>query len=618
MDQLDESRSSGKWRQTLLFATLIWIPLIAVLTLLMATFHAKDMEHLRRLVGTEQHAVITEAALVLTNNLDWVHRDLEYLSRRPDLDRFLTSGGENRHRELTRDLASFMETRHGIYDQLRYLDASGLEVVRVDNGSGKTRIATEAELQDKSDRYYFHDAWASPLGTIYLSPFDLNVEHGVIEIPYKPMLRCATKVGDRTGVAKAVLILNYLGQPLIGRLQALAKDSDISLWLLNQDSYWLLGDRPEQAWGFMFPDGRDRTLAKRDPALWRTIEAGTRDGHPLHARFDEGLLSAARFEPTRKLSDRNPATANHVLQSPSYWILVSWVPKEDLALQARPLTQRHVIIWITLGILLAMLSVGIAHLSVKRRQSIETMDKALQRLAVANHGLNSANRELESFSYSVSHDLRAPLRTLDGFSNMLLKGYADKLDDKGQDYLQRMRTAAQRMSRLIDDMLALSRITRAELKREPLDLGAMAEEILDELAESDPERHLEVRIQPELHTSGDRRLVHIAMQNLLANAWKFTSRTGAPRIEVGRDDTDRPPSFFVRDNGAGFDMAYADKLFGAFQRLHHASDFPGTGIGLATVQRVVHKHGGRIWGQGAIDQGAVFHFTLSPQAIHES
>ncbi|MCP5159485.1 MAG: PAS domain S-box protein [Gammaproteobacteria bacterium] len=225
--------------------------------------------------------------------------------------------------------------------------------------------------------------------------------------------------------------------------------------------------------------------------------------------------------------------------------------------------------------------------------------------------LVTINRELEAFSYSVSHDLRAPLRSVDGFSNILLKSYADQLDDAGRDYLQRMRAAAQRMGLLIDDLLALSRITRTELAPEDLDLSALVEEVITQLREADPERQVEIRIQPEIRAWGDTRLVRIALDNLLGNAWKFTSKKAEACIEFGQEEHESRRAFFVRDNGAGFDMAYAQKLFGAFQRLHQVKEFPGTGIGLATVQRVVRKHGGEVWATGKVGHGAVFHFTLN-------
>jgi PAS domain S-box-containing protein len=224
--------------------------------------------------------------------------------------------------------------------------------------------------------------------------------------------------------------------------------------------------------------------------------------------------------------------------------------------------------------------------------------------------LEATNRELESFAYSASHDLRAPLRSIDGFSQALLEDYGDQLPEKGRDYLRRVRAAAQRMAQLIDDLLRLSRVTRGDLHPEHIDLTALARAITQELAQTDPARRVEVVVESGLEVEADARLLRILLENLLGNAWKFTSRIQVARIEVGAREVDGERAIFVRDNGAGFDMARADKLFAPFQRLHAAGDFPGTGIGLATAQRIVHRHGGRIWAVGEVDHGATVSFTL--------
>jgi DNA-binding response OmpR family regulator len=226
--------------------------------------------------------------------------------------------------------------------------------------------------------------------------------------------------------------------------------------------------------------------------------------------------------------------------------------------------------------------------------------------------LKSKNIELEAFSYSVSHDLRAPLRSIDGFSKLLLDGYADKVDAKGQDYLHLVRESAQRMGELIDDLLLLSRIGRAGLSRDQIDLSEIARGVSEELKKKDPDRHIEWCIEDQLLVEADSGLMRVAFDNLLGNAWKFTSKVSAPRIEVGTSQQEGVAAFFVRDNGAGFNMEWAEKLFSPFQRLHNESEFEGTGIGLATVYRIVDRHGGRIWAESAVDHGATFYFTIPP------
>lgn len=236
--------------------------------------------------------------------------------------------------------------------------------------------------------------------------------------------------------------------------------------------------------------------------------------------------------------------------------------------------------------------------------------KLESRVARRTTELEAANRELEAFCYSVSHDLRAPLRAIDGFSDELLRNHADRLDEKGQHYLQRVRAATQKMGRLIDDMLRLSRLSRGEMRPERVDLTAMAEAVVAELRQQAPERQVSFTVEPGLTVVGDPGLLKVALENLIGNAWKFTSKGPSATITIGRCERDGVPTFFVRDDGVGFDMAHAGKLFGAFQRLHAERDFPGIGIGLATVQRVVRRHGGRVWAEGFPGEGATFYFTL--------
>ncbi len=245
-----------------------------------------------------------------------------------------------------------------------------------------------------------------------------------------------------------------------------------------------------------------------------------------------------------------------------------------------------------------------------RKLSEELEQRVIERTAE----LEAANKELEAFSYSVSHDLRAPLRSMDGFCQVLLEDYGDRLDDEGRDYLHRVRSASQRLAELIDGLLGLSRVTRTRLKRQRIDLSTMAEGIVRTLQETEPERNVDVRIQPRLAARGDPRLLTVVLDNLLRNAWKFSAKHDSARIEFGTTQVDGETAFFVRDDGAGFDMAFQDKLFGPFQRLHGMTEFEGTGIGLATVQRIVNRHGGRVWAEAQIEHGATFYFTLSDGA----
>src|SRR2546425_2817071 len=224
--------------------------------------------------------------------------------------------------------------------------------------------------------------------------------------------------------------------------------------------------------------------------------------------------------------------------------------------------------------------------------------------------LQAANSELDAFAYSVSHDLRAPLRSIDGFSQVVLEDYAAQLGDGGRDALQRVRAASQRMATLIDDLLKLARVTRADMRTERVDLSGMAREIVLDIQRATPERAVEFAIAPGLEAQGDAPLLRVVLDNLLRNGWKYSSKRPQARVEFNALEENGERVFVVKDNGAGFDMRYADKLFGVFQRLHSAAEFEGTGVGLATVRRIIDRHGGRIWAEGVVDQGATFYFTL--------
>jgi signal transduction histidine kinase len=262
--------------------------------------------------------------------------------------------------------------------------------------------------------------------------------------------------------------------------------------------------------------------------------------------------------------------------------------------------------------------VSIALQRLRDEEAIRRLNAELeQRVHLRTAELEASNQELEAFCYSVSHDLRAPLRGIDGFSQALLEDAGGQLQPEAQEDIRWIRSECQTMGQLIDDLLNLSRLTRTAMKRQAVDLSGLVEQIAGGLRESAPERRVNFSIAPDLTVDGDPNLLRAALANLLENAWKYTGKREEALIEFGSSPADGPPGalggpvFFVRDNGVGFDMAYADKLFAPFQRLHSVKEFPGTGIGLATVQRVIHRHGGRIWAEGAPGRGATFYFAFS-------
>jgi len=831
---------------------LIWVPLTVVLAGVVWMLYRTEAKATLALTRSNEQQAIQLARKSTVAELHMLHGDVLYLAELSSLKDWLRTGTPSARARLSADWLAFARRRR-LYDQIRLINRHGQEVVRINWNHGHPDAVPKDALQNKLHRYYVQDTLALHNQQIYVSPFDLNLEHQAIEQPIKPVIRLGSPVFDPHGQKRGVVVLNYLGRKLLDSLRAIPDPNSGGLWLLNAQGYWLLGRNPDQEWGFMYP----KRQAMRFPttygqAVWSRLVHG-----PERAQFmrDGDLFTYARISVGAVLgggADKRD------------WIVVSRVPRALLAAKTAGHARTLGIIFLVAALLLALVSVMIAFYGVRRQQSearvrasearfrkllgaapdaivivdangritlvnaqaenwfgyahdellgesverlvperfrdrhrteregyvakpmtkpkglrpelyalrqdgsefpveislspLETdqglliisiirdisarkqaeqarraveaqyrelvenlpvgvyrdtpgpegrflevnpamaamfeatsseellthrvselycdpaariafSDKVMQQghvhaeevcmqtlcggrfhaaiTAVAKQDsagaiyfdgivedisarkeseerikrlndslreraaeLETSNRELEAFSYSVSHDLRAPLRAMDGFSRILLDQYADRLDEKGVDRLNRVRAAAQQMSMLIDDLLNLSRVSRSELHREVVDLSALAGEVLEGLRQSAPERTMQCAVQPGLSVRGDARLLRVVLENLLGNAWKFTGGRAAARIDVGSRPEGKDLSYFVRDNGAGFDMTYADKLFGAFQRLHDANEFPGTGIGLATVQRVIHKHGGRIWAQSAVGHGATFYFTL--------
>jgi light-regulated signal transduction histidine kinase (bacteriophytochrome) len=256
---------------------------------------------------------------------------------------------------------------------------------------------------------------------------------------------------------------------------------------------------------------------------------------------------------------------------------------------------------------------SIEHVNAGLHHEIAERARAEVSLRRANAATDASNKELEAFSYSVAHDLRAPLRSIDGFSQALVEDCGDNLPPEGKTYIGHLRQSAQHMARLIDGLLSLSRLGRTAINRSRIDLASIARTVVEHLRRDNPDRQVEVVIPAELFASGDAEMIEMVFENLLNNAWKFTGGREQAHIEVGQTLTDGRQVYFVRDDGAGFDMNYAGKLFAVFQRLHTLSEFEGTGIGLANVERIIRRHGGRIWGEGEVGRGATFYFTLEEE-----
>lgn len=719
------------------YFVLLWLLLSLVVAGVLWVLYQVQVKHLHSLSQTEQRQSVQLAIQTVRTELTDIGADLIFLSGQSLLHQWLEGPTPGLRESLASDYLAFLKS-NGRYDQIRFIDSAGKERIRVNWNDGRPTVVSGESLQDKSNRYYVEKGLALHRGEIYISPFDLNIEHGMIQQPMKPMIRFVTPIFDAHGSKRGILVLNYLGRRLIERIREIASQTTGSLWLLNEQGYWLFGSRPEQEWGFMFEARSDVRFDADYPDIWRAIMDDNKRGA---FSTDKGLFTYAMLSPSGLLHGMDDVD----LEISERWVIVSHMPAGGGSGRVHGQVSSLIIAFVLLSLCSAFIAWTIMHFMRKRHQAesalrsseaawrelvqsapdaivvvdtdgridiVNSQAEALfgysreemvgqpiellipqrycsghvtlrnnyieqprvrpmgegrvlyglrkdgsefpvsislspihsggrlrifsdirdvtaqreaeqhirdlnARLIQQNDELERVNHELEAFSYSVSHDLRTPLRAIDGFSRILLQEYAESLDDKGRDYLERVRKAAQKMGALIDDLLKLSRIARSEVQYETVDLSAMAVELLQDLQQGDSNRQVSVRVQENLEVRGDSRLLRVALDNLLGNAWKFTRGRADASIEFGMQVQDEEEVYYIRDNGAGFDMAYADKLFGAFQRLHDAAAFPGTGIGLATAQRVIHKHGGRVWAAGEPDQGATFYFTLSREAMNE-
>lgn len=834
-------------------------------------------------LGAQEALVVGRAVDRMTNHLQHIAGDLRFLSNEKMLLEALERPGPENLERLNDEFVAFSRAK-GIYDQIRWLDETGRERVRVNYRKGTPRAVPPGNLQDKSRRYYFADTFRLQSGEIFVSPLDLNVEHGTIERPFQPMLRIGTPVFDRSGRKRGIILLNYLAANLLGNRSA-------GVSILNRNGYWLKSPKPGDAWGFMLGH-RDATLAVRHPDAWQAILAKDRGSlsddsglwtwdtvYPLLSGMHSHSSAAGDAGPPgqtyfwKMVSHLDPATLNRaaagiwprivgsvsvvlavigallwkvtraereivamnttlarqvderttLLRSkiseleqvretllrneellkdakrlaglghwhwdlrsneitaseeisriygrdpslpptpypevqeyftPESWRILSGEVENAIATGGSYVCDAEVVRpdgehrWIVargqavldahenplelygtlqditerkkaeealreqdqlLTDMSAMAHIGgwyfdpatgqgawtpecarihdlpedapidvkggLSYFVGRHRKAIEAAVRAAiehgtpydleakirtatggpkwirtighpvveegrvvkvfgsiqditerkradteirqlnaeleQRVAARTAELSAAYRELESFSYAVSHDLRAPLRAMGGFSQALMEDFGDQLQGKARTYLEQIGIASRHMNELIDALLALSQSARGGLRYDSLDLSEMARRLLGELADGDPARRVAVEIEDGIQVHGDRSMIEVVLSNLLDNAWKYTARTADPRIQVyteGRTHGYR--RICVADNGTGFDPEHADKMFQPFQRLHRQDEFPGIGIGLATVQRILHRHGGSIDAAGKPNQGATFCFRL--------
>lgn len=425
---------------------------------------------------------------------------------------------------------------------------------------------------------------------------NISVRRRAEEVIQKAQFELEEKVAERTAELRAA---NELLQREIGERKQIEK-------ALKQANVLTAAVLDSMGDGVVVANA-DGEFLLFNPAAEAILGVGFTHGDPCHWSEKYGFYLPDQITPY-PVAEMPLVKAMHGESSDEVEMFVRNPQRPQgvwLSITARPLVDKT-------GAILGAVTV-FSDVTARKRaeQEIRSFNAELeQRVVDRTLKLETANKELEAFGYSVSHDLRAPLRSIEGFSRLLQEDYACKLDEEGRVSLEKIRGCARRMTQLIDDMMQLSRVTLTELRRGAVDLSVLASLVGDDLRKGDPLRSVELTIAPNLIVQADEDLMRIVLENLLGNAWKFTGRQLTSKIEFGRMTHDGVQAYFVRDNGAGFDARFIHKLFQAFQRLHTTSEFPGTGIGLATVQRVIQRHGGRVWAEGQNGRGAAFFFTL--------
>ena len=756
----------------------VLVTLGCVAVLGMATY-LRSQTLLKERILSESTAAFATIELKLSQSIETAREDVLFMAGTPPIRGIMRARRHDGYDTETRSTDDMWVERlqqlmisqlrnRSDYWQMRYIDARGQEIARVDSLDGAIKAVPKNALQNKAEHAYFTEISKLPAGAIYVSPLNLNREQGRIEIPHRPTLRVATPVYSVLGEQQGVVVINLYAARLLEKIRM----QDGQAYLMNQDGFFLAHPDPAKTFGFDL--GFDYQLQHLHPRLAEKLRgdanefveyvdepelAGAEDHvHGFRKiRYDPSnprnfwalafdLPASVAFAPITKLRNdflvfglliatlgavaglvwagrfsrqavELAATAGEIAQGrtdlrvdlatkkdefhalgqafnrmmeslvssesrfsnivnlaadaivtvsedqhilsfnrgaervfgysaeeivgqpldvliPQRFVNAHGQHMRDFAVephQARAMGKNRRVAGLRKDGTEFPAEANVSKLMVGdrmmftafvrdvterqraeeeiRRLNVELESRVVQRTAE----LEVSNKELEAFSYSVSHDLRAPLRSIDGFSQALIEDCAGRLDDQGRHYLQRIRSSTQRMGLLIDDLIKLARAARAEIRREPVDLTQMAQTVVAELHRAEPDRLVEFQPQATMIADGDLRLLRIVLENLLSNAWKFTGRAAHARIEMASfPDGTGERAYYVRDNGVGFDMTYADKLFGAFQRLHTPADFPGTGIGLATVQRIVHRHGGRAWAESELGKGASFYFTLGP------
>ena len=600
----------------------ISLSLAAILGGILAVFYYAEVRSERAIIETGVHHTVESRIEMIEREFKSIVSDLMFLSEQNELLQMFESGEASWREALAVEYLSF-SARRGIYDQIRFLDETGMEVVRVNFNNGDPSIVPNEQLLSKEKRYYFEETLVLEQGEVFVSPFDLNIEHGDIEQPLKPMIRFGTPVFDSHGQERGIVLLNYLGANLIHDLEvALGEYGQVML--LNSDGFWLLGPSPEDEWGFMYEDKTNRTFGNEFPEAWQRIYGS--ESEQFYGVG--GIFTYATVYPLLEAqksstgADKAFAPSTQRLEAKEhFWKLISYVPTDVLNAGSSAILGRLLLLYAAMVVLLAGGSWAVARAGVRRKLAEEALEQKMEELQVAHQELQKLDQMKDNFLSTVSHELRTPLTSIKGFAEILLS-YEEEDKETQREFLTIINDESDRLTRLINDFLDLARI---ESGRQQWEMTTLAmPEVIDTATNAtnalSTQKNLRVDVQLEPNLPpiwGDRdRLVQV-VTNLLSNAIKFTPEGG--EIQVGAqvlkgetEDVSDMIRLNVSDTGIGIAPDEYENVFEKFKQVGDTlTDKPkGTGLGLPISKEIVEYHGGRIWVESELGRGSTFYFTL--------
>ncbi len=599
---------------------IIFIPLVLILSIVFFLFYNAESNNSKELMKKEGTNEINHLVEAMNIEFRVIFSDLMFLSEQNELQQALDTAETINWEDLASEYLSF-SARKQTYDQIRFIDDTGMEIVRVNFNYGNPIIVPREQLQPKAKRYYFEDTFRLAQGEVFVSPMDLNIEHGEIEQPLKQMLRFGTPIFDRDGHKRGIVILNYLAQNMTHHLELTPGGHD-QIMLINSDGFWLHNPNPEDEWGFMYPDKEDRTFVNDCPEAWLTITADesgqffNTDGlftfvtiYPLLEGQKSSTGSGSAFEPS----------AQQIEVKGYYWKLVSFVPSSILSAVTGQILNGVLLIFALMVVIVAGGSWAGARAMVRRKQAEEEVKKYAEQLEQANVHLEEMSRHKSQFLASMSHELRTPLNSIIGYTKLMLDGLEGDINEEQKQDLQTVYNNSKHLLELINDLLDVAKIEAGKivLSYEEFTISDFIAEVIPSVAQLAREKGLTLTysVAPDIENLyADKAKTRQVLINILGNAIKFTNE-GSVKLNVAESDGDT--IFSVTDTGMGMKNEDLEAIFDSFKQVGPAqiAGYEGTGLGLAISKQFIEMQGGKIWAESKLGKGSTFTFTLPKKRV---